>query len=383
MRKIVLVLTLLAGLSFVSFSQVYNVSFLDLNTNARIYGFGEVGVVSSPFYKNSGVYQNPALISKNIKAAGADFSYLPWLRNIFDEAYLSSLGGFYALDSSNAFAFNFTHFNLGDIRYTDETGTIIEQDNPYELYFKLGYNHSFNKMISAGIAIKYFRSDIVPDSYEDGNDVNSFAVDIGFSYDKKYSLKNNSFLNTGAGISISNFGSKIEYTEDENKQFIPTKLALGLLINPDINIMNKLRLNIELGYQAEKYLTPTPPLTDIDGNITSGYDPNINIFTALYQSFYDAPGGFDEEMNEIMHRFGSELRFSYFDYGYFAFRHGRKIEDETKGNRNYQSFGFGIGLFGFTLDYMFLKSDSNFSNFNNLKAISFGYIFNFEKPFSF
>ena len=77
-----LFILLLLFLSLHSFSQTNNLEFaipiLDINTNSRLAGFGEVGVVSSPFYHNTGLYQNPALISKNNYNAGVDVYYLPW-----------------------------------------------------------------------------------------------------------------------------------------------------------------------------------------------------------------------------------------------------------------------------------------------------------------
>ena len=374
---------LLLFISLYSFSQTNNVEFvlpiLDINTNARLGGFGEVGVVSSPFYKNTGVFQNPALISKHSKFAGINYSHMPWLRNIIGDININGFAGYFAIDSSNAIAANFTYFDLGELTYTNEFGEFMGTDNPCEYYLKFGYNHSFNKFISTGIALKYFRSDIVPSYYENAKDVNSIAFDLGFNYDKKYKLNNTSNLNTSLGVAITNFGPRVSYVESVN-EFLPTKLLLGLFINPDINIYDYFRLNIELAYQAEKYLVPTPPIYDIDGNILDGYDSDISSFRALYQSFYDAPGGFEEELNEIKHKFGSELRFSYSDIVYFAFRHGRQIEHETKGNRKYQTFGYGIGAFGFMLDYMKIKAENN-SPLDGTWAISFGYRINLDKSF--
>ncbi len=365
----------------IGFSQNEGLSFLNMCTNARLAGFGEVGVVSSPFYANTGVYQNPALISKNSKSAGVNFSHMPWLRNVTDDISLSSLAGYYALDSSNALAFNFTYFELGDISYTDQDGFFAGKYSPYELYFKVGYKRRFNRSISAGLALKYIRSDIAPPSAQNTQTVNTFAVDFGFSYDNTYRLHNNSFLNTAAGIAISNFGPKYTYTPQvDEKLFVPTKLALGLFINPDINIKDVVRLNIELGYQAEKYLVPTPPVTDQYGNIIEGYDSDISAFTALYQSFYDAPDGFEEEIDEIKHKFGSEFRISYLDFGYFAFRHGRHMEHETKGNRNYQTFGLGWGVFGFMVDYMFIKDKDN-EYLDNTWSFTIGYTHKLDHTF--
>jgi len=373
-------LAILMFLSASCFSQNNFVSVLDMNTSARLGGFGEVGVVSSPFYNNTGAYQNPALISKNRKSAGLNYSYMPWLSNLVDDISFSNLAGFYAIDSSNAIALNFTYLNLGDIQIRDESGSFIDENKAKEFYLKFAYSHSFSKTISAGAAFKYFRSDIFSSNYYGAESVNSIAFDLGMSYDKKYKLNNSSYLNVAFGIDITNFGPKISYTDEEDKSFIPTKLAIGLFINPDINLNDKFRLNIDLGYQAEKYLVPTSPVYGLEGEIVAGYDSDISSFKALYQSFYDAPGGFDEEINEIRHKFGSEFRFSFQDYMYIAFRHGRNIEHKTKGNRKYQTWGYGIGICGFTLDYMKIKSDEN-KNLDDTWAFAIGYVINLDKDF--
>lgn len=356
----------------------YTLPILDINNNARLGGFGEVGVVSSLFYTNTGLYQNPALISRNAKYAGINLSYEPWLKEITDDLNISSVSGFYAIDSSNALGINFSYFDMEHIDLISEVDELTGTINPYELFFKLGYTHSFKKSISTGIAIKYLRSKI-GDNLPDVKTINSFAVDIGFNYDKKYKLNQSSCLNTSLGVAITDFGPRVSYTSSD-KSFIPTRFMAGLFINPDIDLSHKFRFNIELGYQAEKYLVPTFPIYDTEGNIIDGYNPDISSFKALYQSFYDSPGGFEEEVNEIKHKFGSELRLSYSDIAYFAFRHGRQIEHETKGNRNYQTFGYGIGLYGFMLDYMRLKTEND-SPLDGTWILTVGYRINLDKTF--
>lgn len=300
MRKYLIILFSIS-LVFKGYSQqapvVTLAPFLDINTNTRLTGFGEVGVVSSSFYKNTGVYQNPALISKNSQFAGFDITYMPWLTNLTDQLNITSTAGYFALDSSNALALNFTCFNLGHLTLTDEFGVFQDEKHFYEYYLKLGYKYSLNSIFSTGIAIKYFRSNLVSD-ISNYRPVNAFAVDIGFNYDKTYELHHNSLLNTSAGLAVTNFGPKVSYTDDSEKSFLPAKLSLGVFINPDISVSNKSRLNIELGCQAEKLLVP------------SVNDNDISTFEALYVSFTDAPGGLQEEIDEISTKFGSEFRFS-------------------------------------------------------------------------
>ena len=374
---------IIANISFsqpdISIPQTNNVQYtlpiLDINSNARLGGFGEVGVVSSLFYKNTGLFQNPALISRNAKYAGINLSYEPWLREITNDLNISSISGFYAIDSSNALGINFSYFDLGQMDLTNEFGEFAGTINPYELFLKLGYTHSFKKSISTGLAIKYLNSKI-GENLQNVKAINSFAVDLGFNYDKKYKLNQSSWLNTSLGVAITDFGPRVSYTSSD-KNFIPTRFMAGLFINPDINLSHKFRFNIELGYQVEKYLVPTLPIYDTEGNIIDGYNPDISSFKALYQSFYDSPGGFEEEVNEIKHKFGSELRLSYSDIAYFAFRHGRKIEHETKGNRKYQTFGYGVGVYGFMLDYMKLKTEND-SPLDGTWILTAGYMINLD-----
>ncbi len=368
--KITLISFLFIFQSLLLFSQQtpqnYISPFLDANTNARIEGFGEVGVVTSPFYKNTGLYQNPALISNYSRNAGVDLMYVPWLKELTNDLNIFGFAGYYAIDSSNAFAFNFSRYDYGDLILTGSAGEYLGEENPYELYLKFGYNHSFHKSISLGFALKYYRSDIAsPNYYINTKVVNTIAFDLGFSYKKKYNLKKYSYLNTNAGIAITNIGPKVSYS-DNHDSFIPTKLSLGVFINPDIKMNKLMRLNIELAYQAEKYLTPTNSNSDMSS------------FNALYESFYDAPGGLSEEIDEIRHKFGSEFRLSFQDIAYFAFRHGRSIESEIKGNRNYQTFGYGVGLFGFTIDYARITSD-DYLPLDKTWFVTLGFSINFDQ----
>jgi len=71
---------------------------------------------------------------------------------------------------------------------------------------------------------------------------------------------------------------------------------------------------------------------------------------AIFQSFYDAPGGFMEELREISCSFGAE----YWYNEQFALRGGYFYENETKGNRKYFTAGAGFRMNIFALDISYL-----------------------------
>ena len=70
----------------------------------------------------------------------------------------------------------------------------------------------------------------------------------------------------------------------------------------------------------------------------------------MIQSFYDAPGGFREELREVMFAVGAE--YSYRDL--FFFRLGFFHESQYKGNREFVSIGAGLKytVFGFDVSYL-------------------------------
>ena len=343
------------------YSENFALPILDFNANARLAGSADIGVVSSVFYKETGLFQNPSLVSLNSEFTGTNLVF----RNLKDynlnNTYISGWSGYHAVNSKNAFGFNFSYMNYEDSILNSESVDSIIEFEPYEMFLQLTYTYRLNRSFSAGIGVKYIRSNY--GFMQMDNRINTFSVDLGFNYSKTYSLSDFSNLNTSAGLAITNFGPRISNPENE-KSFIPTKLLFGLFINPDIHLNKFFRLNFDLGYQAEKYLIPSQPIYDTENNLIEGMNPDITIFNALYQSFYDSPDGFSGEIDEIRNKFGSELRLNYSNTAFLAFRHGRVFELESFGGGNYQTYGCGLGLFGFMIDYLYINSDNAFTSKN-------------------
>ena len=91
---------------------------------------------------------------------------------------------------------------------------------------------------------------------------------------------------------------------------------------------------------------------DANGNyiIESGMDPNVSTVQGMIQSFYDAPGGMNEEFNEINWSLGAE----YWYDKQFALRLGYFYENPNKGNRNHMTLGLGLKYQIFNLDFSYL-----------------------------
>ena len=112
---------------------------------------------------------------------------------------------------------------------------------------------------------------------------------------------------------------------------------------------------------VNKLLVPTPPVYAqdslgnpiyVDGQpqIEAGMDPNVGPIEGMLHSWYDAPGGFEEEMSEFYFSIGTE----YWYNKVFAVRGGFFYENRNKGNRKYFTLGAGLKYNVFGLDFSYL-----------------------------
>jgi hypothetical protein len=129
---------------------------------------------------------------------------------------------------------------------------------------------------------------------------------------------------------------------------------------------------LSVSLDINKYLVPTPPLLrdQKEGESNEDYQAEKdkyekdkdnylsgNPISGMFKSFGDAPGGFSEELKEVMWSLGAE-----YDYdNKFRVRTGFFHENKMKGNRQYMSFGAGFKLSSFQLDvaYMMATAQQN------------------------
>jgi len=106
--------------------------------------------------------------------------------------------------------------------------------------------------------------------------------------------------------------------------------------------------------------------------IEKGYNPNVSVFKGMIQSFYDAPGGFSEELKEITYAIGAEYLYN----KQFAIRAGYFHESATKGARQFFTFGAGLRYNVFSIDFSYLVSTDQRNPLD--KTLRFTLNFDFE-----
>jgi len=381
MKKLILSTALLISIGFYSTTFAQNnpitgqelnaittsVPFLMIAPDSRSSSMGDAGVAISP--DGYAQHWNSSKLAFIDNEAGLTISYTPWLKKLVDDMSLSYLSGYYKLDDQQTIGVGLRYFSMGQITFTDETGYPAGNFSPNEFAFDGSYNRKLSKNFSLGIAGRFIYSNLAGKS--SGTQAGtSVAMDINGYYTNKLKISDYKG-NWAAGFNISNVGAKLGYTESE-KNFLPTNLRLGGAMTLDFDDYNSLTATLDIN----KLLVPTPPIYSKDNKdeIIAGMDPNVSVVQGMIQSFYDAPRGFEEEMEEISYAAGVE----YWYAKQFAIRGGYFFEHENKGNRKYFTAGVGLKMNVFGLDFSYLIPAGNFNNSPLSNTWRFSLVFDFE-----
>ena len=338
------------------------VPFLTIAPDSRAGAMGDIGCATSAD-GNSQSY-NPAKYAFSKNEFGFTVSYSPWLRNLVTDINLAYLAGYWRITDMDAIAMSLRYFSLGDIQFMDENGMEISTQNPNEFAIDFTYSRKLIDQLSIAITPRFIYSNLTAGQYVGGEETKAGlagAADLSLFYEQDFDVRAFENSTLRAGLCISNMGNKMSYSSGTlRRDFLPTNLKLGIGYEMNFDGYNKLTVNGEIN----KLLVPTNPeyAHDTNNHIIydesgkpvivpgRGMDPDVSVPQGMIQSFYDAPGGFKEELQEIMWSVGAE--YSYRDL--FFFRLGYFYESPNKGNRQFFSLGAGIkySIFGIDVSYL-------------------------------
>ena len=377
MKKLLLVLTVLL-IANVNAQQeraiTTAVPFLTIAADARAAGMGDMGVATT--FDVFSQQWNPAKYAFATQKSGVGVSYTPYLESIVNDVSLLNANYFNKINEQSSFAFSLRYFGLGEIelRQTiDEDATLVK---PNEFAIDGSYSLKLSPTFSMSVAGRFISSNLrFQDATQDSQAANAFAVDVSGFYRSREIAYNSFDGRWRAGFNISNLGSKIQYDEGGQENFLPTNLRFGAGFDFIFDADNVLGLHTEFN----KLLVPTPRDFTGDGVITAEDNDEyqqIGFLNGAFESFGDAPDGFSEELKEITWSFGAEYRFR----EAFMLRGGYFNESEEKGARQFATLGAGFKFKSAQIDLSYLFSTSQVRNpLEN--TLRFSLTFNFGEEF--
>lgn len=346
------------------------VPFLMISPDARGGAMGDAGVASKP--DGNSMYWNPAKFAFIEKPTGVSIGYSPWLRELVDDIGLYNMTFFTRLDDIQTVSASLRYFSLGEIQFTDNEGGDLGTYQPNEFAFDAAYSRKLSDNLSLAVAGRFIYSNLTLGQDAGSSQTRagtSVAADVGMYYEDDVDVGASDGV-FAFGVNISNIGAKISYTTAAQEDFIPTNLRLGPSLRMALDSYNE----IEFSLDVNKLLVPTPPVMDPDNQdeVLEGMDDDVSVITGIFQSFYDAPGGFNEELRELSFAFGTE----YWYDETFALRAGYFYEDDTKGGRQYVTMGAGLRYNVFALDFSYLVPTGVQSPLDN--TLRFSLYFDFD-----
>jgi type IX secretion system protein PorV len=341
------------------------VPFLRISPDARAGGMGDLGVATSAD-ASSALYNNAKTpFAKH--DIGIGLTYTPWLKDLgLNDVYLLAASGFYKLNDKQALSASIRYFSLGNIQFTDNTGQPLNTGQPREFGADFGYSQKLSDKLSIGLALRYIHSNLAAGApgttttYKPGNAV---AGDVSLFY----SLAKENGQGWNFGLTVTNLGSKIGYTNDATqKDFIPANLSLGAAYTAAFDEQNKITFGLDL----HKLLVPAAP-TDTSNNYAALTEYRTKSVVSSWFSSFSGPSQF----SLINLSVGAEYSYD----NQFFLRVGYYYESASQGDRKYFTVGVGVKYEVIGLNFSYLAPSGNGVTRNPLSnTLRFGLVFDLD-----
>ncbi|WP_234572023.1 type IX secretion system outer membrane channel protein PorV [Rhodohalobacter sp. 614A] len=360
MKKIFFTLTALLLLpAFVVKAQVgiTAVPFLQIEPDSRATGMGNTGVAVAD--NASAIFWNPAgLAFQNQNQISV--THANWLPAFNADLFYDYLVGTYYVEDIGTIGGHITFLNLGEQIRTDETGLELGRFNSFEISAGLSYGFRISDNFSLGTGLRYIYSSLADGSVS-GQDISpgsSVGIDLAALYKTNPFQVANRQATFNAGFNLSNIGPGIQYTDNAQKDPLPTVMRLGWAYTMDIdaNGINTLTLSNDIS----KIMARNERISDDPEN--PEYE-TMGVLEALFNSWgsYDRFNGTETVSvglgQQLMYGFGLEYWYDQL----FALRTGYYYEHPENGNREFITLGAGLryNIFGVDFSYIYTLEDDH------------------------
>ncbi|WP_295666738.1 type IX secretion system outer membrane channel protein PorV [uncultured Mucilaginibacter sp.] len=340
-------------------SSLAAVPFLNITPDSRSGALGEAGVALTADVNAN--YWNPAKLAFLEDNDNVSLSYSPWLRQLVPDISMSYLSYAHKIDDRNTFGASLKYFNYGTIQFRDNTQNDLGTYSPNEFALNGSFARKFGEEFSLALTAGFIYSNLSNAVFATGTGAQAragtaVAAGVALYYNHKIQEFGTDAI-FAFGTNISNIGSKISYSNNGPKYFLPANLKIGVANTINLDDYNQLTFTADFN----KLLVPTPPITDANGNIVKGVSNDVSVPVGIFQSFSDAPGGFKQELQQITISTGLE----YWYNQQFAVRAGYFYENPNNGGSHYLTMGIGFKYDIFNFDFSYLAASQQNSPLAN------------------
>jgi hypothetical protein len=344
------ILMVLTGTS-VSVGQVgiTSVPFLQIEPDSRSAGMGNTGVALAD--NASAIFWNPAGFAFQEGATQIGITHSNWLPNFNTDLFYDYLAGKTYIDGIGTIGAHITYFNLGEQIRTGEDAQELGTFRSYEFAGGASYGFRMTNNFALGLGFRFIYSKLVPSGVlvggQEAKNGTSVGMDIGGLY------KSNPFeiaaklAQFNVGFNLSNVGPGIQYTDDAQRDPLPTVFRAGwaLNMNLDSDGFNTLTIANDISKVMARN-DSTGKSMPVAKALVSSWD-TYRRFDQLTSAYVDVP-----LTEQLMIGIGAE----YWYDRKFALRTGYFYESPNNGDRQFLTFGAGIRYNIFGVDFSYLQT---------------------------
>lgn len=361
-RTISILAVALFLMPFITHAQVAitAVPFLQIEPDSRGAGMGNTGVAIAD--NASALFWNPAGLAFQKGSNQASITHSNWLANFnVSDLFYDYVVGKYYIEGIGTIGAHLTYLNLGEQVETREDGPEpISRFQSYEVALGGSYGYQVSKNFGVGTSLRLIYSSLASGTSISAQKVNpgsSVALDLSFLYKTDTFALGGRDARFSFGTNLSNIGPGIQYTDNAQKDPLPTLLRFGWSFDLDLDDEGINRITI--ANDISKVMARTEPkyTTNPDGSIDTARvaaGPIEAIFNS-WDSFERFDGQNTIEVG-LLQQFmiGAGLEYWYADQ--FALRGGYYYEDPQNGDREYITFGAGIRYSFLGVDFSYIKT---------------------------
>ena len=343
---------------------ITSVPFLQIEPDSRAAGMGNTGVAIAD--NASAVFWNPAGLAFQ-KGNQVSITHSEWLPQFNADLFYDYLVGKYHVEDIGTFGGHITYLNLGEQLRTDESGLEQGRFNSYELAVGLSYGFKLNKNWSLGSGFRYIYSSLAEGSVSQQqiNPGSSVGVDLSAMYKSDVFSFIGKDANINTGLHISNIGPGVNYTDNAQKDPLPTMFRIGWALNTNLDDDGIHKLTI--ANDISKVMARLDSEGNPEGVMSS-------LFTS-WDSFTRNTGTEEVTLSlpqQLMYAVGTE----YWYNDLFSVRGGYYYEDPNNGDRQYMTIGAGLRYKFLGVDFSYINTlgDENHPLANTTR---FGLLLNF------
>lgn len=335
------------------------VPFLQIEPDSRGAAMGNTGVALAD--NAAAMFWNPAGLAFQ-RDNQISLTHSNWLKNfnVSDLFYDYVVGKMY-IEGIGTVGGHITFLNLGEQAVTrEDSPDVISRFNSYEVAVGLSYGFEVNKNLALGSSLRFIYSSLASGTSVGQQRVNpgsSVAIDLAALYKSNYFNIGGNRAQFNAGFNLSNIGPGMQYTDNAQKDPLPTLLRFGTAFSYELDPEGFNRINVAVDVSKIMARTKDEITTNADGSqdtmrVASG---PLEALVDSWDSWTHFNGQENVEVG-LLQQFMIGTGVEYWYNNTFALRGGYYYEDPNNGDRKYITFGAGLRYNAIGVDFSYIKT---------------------------